>query len=267
LVQRIRNCATVRSLRLRLIVQRHTAEDALSVVRFFVALAIAASAAALATGGARAQFAASPPARVALLAGLDPPHHTARTPATTKPAAHARTAHKVTVKHERKIAGHWRHPHIAALAVEPSPPAEIAKPVIAPLPEQAPLESVTAPQTVSEAAPAPDEPAPQAVAVNGQTVEVASPDEINDIDRVAADQTSAESKAADDDTADATPASHAVFAAPARDDARAGGKSWTAQVLAALGGAIAAAAVAWFLIGSGPVRTYAMGEPQMPGEE
>jgi|SRR5271169_706068 len=35
-----------------------------------------------------------------------------------------------------------------------------------------------------------------------------------------------------------------------------GSASWITQVLAALGGAIAAGAVAWFLIGAGPVRTY-----------
>jgi hypothetical protein len=35
-----------------------------------------------------------------------------------------------------------------------------------------------------------------------------------------------------------------------------GSASWIAQVLAALGGAIAAGVVAWFLIGAGPVRTY-----------
>jgi hypothetical protein len=41
-----------------------------------------------------------------------------------------------------------------------------------------------------------------------------------------------------------------------RDESAVGGASWIAQVLAALGGAVAAGAVAWFLIGGGPVRTY-----------
>jgi hypothetical protein len=35
-----------------------------------------------------------------------------------------------------------------------------------------------------------------------------------------------------------------------------GSASWIAQVLAALGGAVTAGAVAWFLIGGGPARTY-----------
>ena len=44
---------------------------------------------------------------------------------------------------------------------------------------------------------------------------------------------------------------------PAEKTATLGSASWIAQVLAALGGAVAAGAVAWFLIGgSGPVRTY-----------
>jgi hypothetical protein len=46
-----------------------------------------------------------------------------------------------------------------------------------------------------------------------------------------------------------------------RDDSEQGGSKvgsagWTAQVMAALGGAVAAGAVAWFLIGAGPQRTY-----------
>ena len=35
-----------------------------------------------------------------------------------------------------------------------------------------------------------------------------------------------------------------------------GSASWIAQVLAALGGAVAAGTVAWFLIGGGPQRMY-----------
>jgi hypothetical protein len=65
------------------------------------------------------------------------------------------------------------------------------------------------------------------------------------------------------------PASPAALVAPVRADAgqtaqpasdqnatTVGSASWTAQVLAALGGAIAAGLVAWFLLGTGPVRTY-----------
>jgi hypothetical protein len=42
----------------------------------------------------------------------------------------------------------------------------------------------------------------------------------------------------------------------AQDTSAVGSASWIAQVLAALGGAIAAGTVAWILIGAGPVRSY-----------
>jgi hypothetical protein len=42
----------------------------------------------------------------------------------------------------------------------------------------------------------------------------------------------------------------------AQDTSAVGSASWIAQVLAALGGAIAAGTVAWFLIGAGPVGSY-----------
>lgn len=42
----------------------------------------------------------------------------------------------------------------------------------------------------------------------------------------------------------------------AENSSTVGSAAWIAQVLAALGGAIAAGVLAWFLIGDGPVRTY-----------
>jgi hypothetical protein len=60
-------------------------------------------------------------------------------------------------------------------------------------------------------------------------------------------------------TAPMPAASQTVLAAPVHTASKTtaiGSASWFAQVLAALGGAIAAGAVAWFLIGAGPVRTY-----------
>jgi hypothetical protein len=44
--------------------------------------------------------------------------------------------------------------------------------------------------------------------------------------------------------------------AVARGPSPAGTSAWVAQLLAAIGGAMAAASVAWFLIGSAPQRTY-----------
>ena len=69
--------------------------------------------------------------------------------------------------------------------------------------------------------------------------------------------------------ANAMPASPAALVAPVHADASqtaqtasdqnattVGSASWIAQVLAALGGAIAAGVVAWFLLGTGPQRMY-----------
>ena len=43
---------------------------------------------------------------------------------------------------------------------------------------------------------------------------------------------------------------------PPQQGSDVGSTSWIMQVLAALGGAVAAGSVAWFLIGSTPQRTY-----------
>jgi hypothetical protein len=47
-----------------------------------------------------------------------------------------------------------------------------------------------------------------------------------------------------------------VMAAAHEDENQVGSASWIAQVLAALGGAIAAGSVAWFWIGASPRRMY-----------
>ena len=102
-------------------------------------------------------------------------------------------------------------------------------------------------------------------------MQVASPDDVNALDLAADDQDAAGAKAATpSDVADPDPepaaqamvaapepAAQAMVATPAPQDASPiGSASWIAQVLAALGGAVAAGSVAWFLIGSGPQRTY-----------
>jgi hypothetical protein len=59
------------------------------------------------------------------------------------------------------------------------------------------------------------------------------------------------------DVIEPAPAAEAVVAAQApRSTSPVGSASWFAQVLAALGGAVAAGSAAWFLIGSAPQRTY-----------
>jgi hypothetical protein len=58
------------------------------------------------------------------------------------------------------------------------------------------------------------------------------------------------------DSQNAAAANASAANATAQSASPVGSASWIAQVLAALGGAVAAGTVAWFLIGSGPVRTY-----------
>ena len=83
--------------------------------------------------------------------------------------------------------------------------------------------------------------------VGGQTVQVVSPGGANDMD-LAAD-TSA--------VATAEPAKQSLFAAQAPfSSLPLGSATWIAQVLAAIGGAVAAGSVAWFLIGYAPQRSY-----------
>ncbi len=152
-------------------------------------------------------------------------------------------------------------------------------------PDNAPAIADVAPPAANAAAAAPttDNPDMSAIVVNGQTVPISPSDEINDIDRAAAAKSAAEhaadavtapannvAAAPDSDSAksgdDAQPAKTRFAAAALSDDgqsvsqsgghSKVGSASWIAQVLAALGGAVAAGAVAWFLIGTGPVRTY-----------
>jgi hypothetical protein len=101
-------------------------------------------------------------------------------------------------------------------------------------------------------------PDPSELVVGGQTVHVASPEDANEIDH-----------AADAQPTPVPAASPAVAAAPtaavtetvaaaqtAEEPSHVGSASWIAQVLAAVGGAVAAGSAAWFLMGSAPQRTY-----------
>jgi len=130
-----------------------------------------------------------------------------------------------------------------------------------PVPQAAAVpQAVVAPQVVAPVAPS----TPSQLIVNGQTVQVASADEANEMDLAAND-----AAAANDATFGSKPASNTVTGQAAELPAKAyvaseatteapkgaSSTSWLLQVLAALGGAVAAGAVAWFLIGSTPQRT------------
>jgi hypothetical protein len=214
-------------------------------IRIVSASALAAIAFALSVNAAAAQTATGQP--LTLLAGLHPPH-TAKT--------HARPAHRKLAKLERKRVA--THGHAVATAEPAVPPAPAAAPNNAwPAPAQpGPDNTVAAEPAAPTATPAANDAMPAAVVMNGQTVEIASPDHLNAIDRAAEDNHDAPA-AMPADRADAATPVQTVLAAPVHDDASpVGSASWIAQVLAALGGAVAAGVTAWFMIGPGPQRMY-----------
>jgi hypothetical protein len=124
----------------------------------------------------------------------------------------------------------------------------------------APVQQMPAtPQIAAPAAGTPSE-----LIVNGQTVQVASADEVNEIDLAAGDASVANAASRGPKLASNTPPSAVAEAAAKSEPTTAalveaptpemGTTSWILQVLAALGGAIAAGAVAWFLMRSAPPR-------------
>jgi hypothetical protein len=227
------------------------------IVSVSVQAAIAVITVALAIGGASARAATSESSGnpLPLLAGLSPPHD-------SKVTAHARTVARTNKKAVKKLAAEThnklaarKHHAIAAADSTAQPAPSAAAPTAWPVADAAPPADIaTAPPPDN----APPDNAPQmsAVVVDGETVQVASPNQINALD-LAADDTLTQTPAAV--PADAAPAAQTVLAAPLHQDAgpdAVGSTSWIAQAMAALGGAVAAGAVAWFLIGSGPVRIY-----------
>jgi hypothetical protein len=207
-------------------------------IRIVSATALAAIAVALTVNAAAAQTSDTAGQPLTLLAGLHPPH-------TAK--AHAAPAHRKIAKLERKRVA--RHGPAVATAEPVAPPAPAGLPDNGwPTPPQpAPDNTVAAAPAAQPATPAANDATPGAIVMNGQTVEIASPDDLNAIDRAAEDT---------HDAPAATPV-QTVLAAPVHDDANpVGSMSWLAQVLAALGGAVAAGVTAWFMIGPGPQRMY-----------
>jgi hypothetical protein len=140
-----------------------------------------------------------------------------------------------------------------------------------------------APATFAAADPAPSAPAIGSLVVGKPLVDAASPADLNALDLAAdkSDTASLDASAADATPVDAAPstkvaalaapaaavvsdiASKTDFfkvaaASPAPQAARlaVGSPGWIAQVMAALAGAVAAGAIAWYLIGSSPRRSY-----------
>jgi hypothetical protein len=180
-------------------------------------------------------------------------------PAATSTAATSARKTKMAAKdhlrpHVRVAAKRQRIATQMAQAVTPesappaSPPAAAANAVAMPSPSLEPI----APAAI---------PMPSEFVVGGQEVRVASPDDVNEID-LAANNATASPSAPAADSGEVSPKADSVSVAVAQqrqvsqEHSPIGSPSWIMQVVAALGGAVAAGSVAWFLIGSAPQRTY-----------
>jgi hypothetical protein len=204
---------------------------------------------------------------------------------TTRPRA--KLAERKTL---RTASAFTKHRRLPVETAEATPPAT-KRPAVNPI---APMETtITTAALVPAPQPAlmPSVPVPNELVVAGQTVQVAPPDEVNELDIAANDTQPSASDVSPADTlsrprtqyeiAEATSKSDSLLAAPQQSSAsqannqvnnqvssqvssqasnhsgsQVGTASWIAQVLAALGGAVAAGSAAWFLIGVTPQRTY-----------
>ena len=181
-------------------------------------------------------------------------------PDKTKSKPHAKRIMKIRTAAKRT----GRRHHLAAeRPIHVAEAAKPAAPAAAPADVWANVTPVTAPATVASAAPAPQlaaaapESTPSELVVGGQTVHVVSPDDANEIDRAADAQIIPSVAAKQSAVAPAAPAADTATIALAHEQtSNVGTASWIAQILAALGGAVAAGAAAWFLMGSAPQRTY-----------
>jgi hypothetical protein len=163
-------------------------------------------------------------------------------------------AHRVVVAHARRLA---RPPHtdVAAAAPPQTAAPQAATPqAVAPIPPEAPntfaagdhAVRVTSADTGNDLA-ASNREAP------ADTVVPATSAGVTGANMTA---TAAASPTATSDAAEPERAPDAVAAFVAQPRNEVGSTSWILQVMAALGGAVAAGSVAWFLTGSAPQRTF-----------
>lgn len=120
----------------------------------------------------------------------------------------------------------------------------------------------------ADSAPPADDPAPTEITVAGETIQVASPDDVNAIDLAANDDAAQANDAVPVSTTTSAQTLRDITAANRKSDSlntapaaqpqadAVGSPSWILQVLATLGGAVTAGSIAWLLIGAIPQRTY-----------
>ena len=176
-------------------------------------------------------------------------------PDKTKSKPHAKRIMKIRTAAKRTGTRH----RLAERPIRVAEAAKPAAPAATPADVWANVNPVPAPATVASAAPAAAAPesTPSELVVGGQTVQVVSPDDANEIDRAADAQIAPSVAPTQSAVATTAPAADTVTVARAQEEtSHVGSASWIAQILAALGGAVAAGSAAWFLMGSAPQRTY-----------
>jgi hypothetical protein len=171
-------------------------------------------------------------------------------PDKTKISPHAHRLGRTAWK-TRIAAAHQRPRH---------PAAPVGAADIRPAPETIAARQIAAAELEQDPAAVTADPAPSELVVAGRAVRVVSPDDANEIDLAADAPEVAASKGPRSDVAAeapaAQPAAETAVVAQAQEPSPVGTSAWVAQVLAAIGGAMAAGSVAWFLIGSAPPRRY-----------
>jgi len=169
-----------------------------------------------------------------------------------------------TKSHASVAAARARH-HAAPQLADADPASHSASPTT---PTAAPADVPTISAASPQPEAAPPEPAPPGAPIAGDyAAQVTTHKAVNERDVAAPDAdasvnatspTVAAAKAPSmRDVADIRPKSDSAnVAVGQRQSSEVGSVSWILQVLAALGGAVTAGSVAWFLIGSSPQRTY-----------
>ncbi len=172
---------------------------------------------------------------------------------TAKKPAHVKSAAKLDKKTEKRAHRKFaavRPVHVAMQGAAASP-TPAAWPALSRMPASD-AASMAPPASAFPANPPSDSQLREMV-IDGQTVRISSPNDVNELD-LAGDKNGGAPAATKSDTP--APASASVATVAAADATPMSDSSWYMQVFAALGGAVAAGSIAWFLIGSAPHRVY-----------
>jgi hypothetical protein len=170
---------------------------------------------------------------------------------TTKKLVHVKSAAKLDKKTEKKAHRKFAAVKPVHVAMQSAAATPAAWPALSPMPT-ADAASMAPPASAFPANPPSDSQLREMV-IDGQTVRISSPNDVNELD-LAGDKAGGAPAATKSDTP--APASASVATVAADDATPMSDSSWYMQVFAALGGAVAAGSIAWFLIGSAPHRMY-----------